>query len=122
MAVAQCVSSLTVAVDTERRKRTVLELLTDELRARLPPLYSQEHVDDPLVACKFFTPDSGWTFYATEFDGEDTFFGYVVGQDKALGYFSLSELQGARGPTGLPIERDLYFTPVPLSGVRKLHP
>jgi hypothetical protein len=31
------------------------------------------------------------------------------------GYFVLSELQAAKGPLGLPIERDLYFKPTPMS-------
>ena len=39
-----------------------MELLTSGLREMLPPLYSQEHEEDPLVICKFFTPDSNWTF------------------------------------------------------------
>ena len=65
----------------------------------LPPLYSQEHEEDPLVICKFFTPDSNWTWFTPfEFDGEDLFFGWVVGFEKELGYFRLSELLHARGP------------------------
>ena len=100
---------------------TIIELLTNELREMLPPLYSQEHEEDPLVICKFFTPDSNWTFYTVEFDGEDLFFGWVVGFEKELGYFSLSELEHARGPLGLSIERDIHFLPTRLSEVRKLH-
>jgi hypothetical protein len=50
-----------------------------------------------------------------EFDGEDVFFGLVVGFEIEAGYFSLSELEATRGPWGLPIERDLWFKPVPLS-------
>jgi hypothetical protein len=71
--------------------------------------------DDIRVQVKFFTPDSSWTFYALEFDGEDVFFGLVVGFEIEAGYFSLSELEAVRGPLGLPIERDLWFEPVPLS-------
>ena len=33
-----------------------MKLLTQELRRKLPPLYSQEHVKDPMVICKFFHP------------------------------------------------------------------
>ena len=33
------------------------------------------------------------------------------------GYFALSELESARGPWGLPIERDLYFRTGPFSEV-----
>ena len=98
-----------------------MELLPQELRQQLPPLYSQESVADPLVLCKFFTPDSSWTWYAIEFDGEDVFFGWVVGFEQELGYFSLAELEAVRGPLGLPIERDLHFAPLRLSAVKQLH-
>ncbi len=90
-------------------------LLNSEVRKKLPPLYSQEEKGLEAVAVvKFFTPDSGWTWYATEFDGEDLFFGLVDGFEKELGYFRLSELKQARGKLGLPIERDLYFKPTKL--------
>ncbi|MDD5544692.1 MAG: DUF2958 domain-containing protein [Acidobacteriia bacterium] len=97
-----------------------MELLTGELRRTLPPLYAQEHVKDPIVYIKFFTPDSNWTWYATEGseeDGDFRFFGYVIGFEREWGYFLLSELQEARGPLGLPIERDLYFRQGPMSRV-----
>jgi hypothetical protein len=87
-----------------------VDLLSDELRMRLPPLYSQENISDPIVHLKFFTPDSNWTWYATEGSsvGDDfIFFGYVIGFEKEWGYFALSELTAARGPMNLPIERDL---------------
>ena len=95
--------------------------MTQELRKRLPPLYSCENEEDPTVQCKFFTPDSSWSWYATGFDGQDIFFGLVVGLETELGYFSLSELKSVRGPLGLPIERDMYFEPKPLSAVREAH-
>lgn len=98
-----------------------MALLTNELREMLPPLYSQEHVEDPLIICTFFTPDSTWSWYALEFDGEDLFFGLVVGFEHELGYFRLSELESVRGPLGLSIERDLHFRPTRLSVVKQLH-
>jgi hypothetical protein len=92
-----------------------MELLPAEIRAQLPVLYSQENIADPIVYVKFFTPDSNWTWYATEFDGKDTFFGLVQGIEEELGYFSLSELQEYRGALGIGIERDLHFKSTPLS-------
>lgn len=90
-------------------------LLTEQIRKKLPRLYECEIQGLNAVAqVKFFTPDSSWTWYATEFDGEDVFFGLVVGHEAELGYFSLSELLSIRGPLGLPIERDLYYVPKPL--------
>ena len=76
---------------------------------------------DSLAQVKFFTPDSNWTWYASEFDGEDIFFGLVVGFEVELGYFSLSELQSVRGPWGLPIERDLHFEPKTLKELQEMH-
>jgi hypothetical protein len=95
-----------------------MELLPDSIRKQLPPLYSQDGKCGKAIAyLKLFTPDSGFTFFATEFDGNDMFFGLVEGFEKELGYFSLSELQGIRGPMGLPIERDLHFKPTPLEKI-----
>jgi Protein of unknown function (DUF2958) len=97
-----------------------MDIFPKELRSSLPPLYSQEHADDPIVHLKFFTPDSGWTWFVTEASPEDNdfiFFGYVIGFESEWGYFGLSELSAARGPRGLPIERDLYFKPARFSTV-----
>jgi hypothetical protein len=60
----------------------------------------------------------------TEYDpAQRLCFGFVIGLDHELGYFSLDELEAVRGPMGLPIERDLYFTPCPLSRCqRSPHP
>jgi len=99
-----------------------MKLLTETIRKAVPKLYSQEEKGDEAVAyIKFFTPWSNWTWYATEFDGEDIFFGLVVGLETELGYFSLKELSEVTGLGGLKIERDLYFTPKPLSELKKLH-
>ncbi len=87
-----------------------MKLLTAALRKALPPLGSTEELGfDAPVIVKFFTPTSNWTWYATEFDGEDMFFGLVDGFEKEFGYFSLLEMESVRGPYGVGIERDLYF-------------
>ena len=92
-----------------------MKLMTADLRTQLPQLYSQEEVDDTKAIAKYFTPDANWTWYATEFDGKDTFFGLVDGLEKELGYFSLAELESVKGPFGLGVERDLWFEPTPVS-------
>ena len=57
-----------------------MELMTVQVRRALPLLGSQDGKGgDAVVTVKYFTPDSSWTWYATEFDGEDTFFGLVDG-------------------------------------------
>lgn len=102
--------------------RPQLPLLDTETRRRLPPLYSTEKQGENAVAQgKFFTPDAGWSWYPTEFDGRDSFFGLVVGFETELGYFSLSELQSIRGPLSLPVERDKHFAPKTLADIRKEH-
>ena len=97
-------------------------LLDPESREKLPALYRGEELGLMAVALvKFFTPDSNWTWYASEFDGEDLFFGLVSGFEVELGYFSLSELQSVKGSLGLPIERDLYYEPKTLQELMKKH-
>lgn len=101
-----------------------MELLPAELRAQLPPLYAQEKTRDPMVYIKYFTPDSGWTWFVTEGSEEEgrfLFFGYVIGHEREWGYFSLADLQTNLGPMRSPIERDLYFAPKPLSEALKRH-
>lgn len=99
-----------------------MQLLTKELRAKLPPLYTGEEKGiQALALVKFFTPFSIWKWYASEFDGEDTFFGLVVGVEAELGYFSLSELQKIRGVHGLRVERDLHYKPKTLGELLEQH-
>lgn len=93
-------------------------LLTKALRKQLPPLYATENEADPLVICKFFFP-GWWSWFATEFDGQDIFFGFVDGDFPELGYFSLKELTEVRDKLGLSIERDRHFQPCRLSELRK---
>jgi hypothetical protein len=98
------------------------KLLDEQSRQKLPELYSQEESGlDAEAVVKFFTPDRNWTWYASEFDGEDIFFGLVDGLELEFGYFSLSELEELRGPLGLPIERDLYFIPKSFTELLEIH-
>jgi hypothetical protein len=93
-----------------------MKLITEKVKKELPGLYSQEKKGmDAIAHVKYFCPWNNWTWYATEFDGKDTFFGLVKGFEEELGYFTLSELEGVTGPMGLKIERDLYFKPCKLS-------
>lgn len=98
-----------------------MKLITKELLRKLPKLYETENTKDPMVICKFFTPWTNWTWYGIEFDGEDLFFGYVVGHERELGYFSIRELESARGPYQLSVERDICFNPQPLSKIKALY-
>lgn len=99
------------------------KLLPKDVAAKLPPLGATENEDDPLVVVKFFSPYTGWTWYATEggiseTTGEYVFFGFVRGFEGELGYFALSELEEATAFGGVPaVERDLYWKPAKLGDV-----
>lgn len=99
--------------------------LDEATRERLPKLYANEALgENALAQVKFFTPDSNWTWYASEFDGDDIFFGLVIGYEIEYGYFSLSELSEMnyiRGGSGLPIERDRFFAPKTLGELKRWH-
>ena len=96
------------------------KMLTAEDVKRLPALGTTDgQGDEATVQVKYFCPYNGrHTILVTEWDGEDTLYGYVIsplGQDcDEWGYSSLSELANAAGMGGkLPlIERDCYFEPV----------
>lgn len=104
-----------------------MKLLTKAIREALPSLYAQDDKgNSAVVYVKYFAPDFSWTWYVME--GEPVldecgneidfeFFGLVEGFEKELGYFRLSELKSFRGKLGLPIERDLYFSPTPLKEI-----
>lgn len=97
-----------------------MELLTKGIRKALPALGATDgQGENATVQVKFFNPMGAGTWYATEFDGADTFFGWaeIHPGEGEYGYFSLSELQSVRLPLGLGIERDIYFDPCPLGKV-----
>ena len=86
-----------------------MKLMTKEILRQIPKLNEQDGLGaNAICYVKFFHPLSQWAWYATEFDGDDTFFGLVCGFEKELGYFSLREMTELR-VRGLPMERDLYW-------------
>ena len=121
---------VTTPVNTAPKfQKSQMKILTEEIKATLPPLYSQSEKDpkDVKVVIKFFDPVGSWTWFVTEgektgeiikegaFAGEEDykFFGYVKGFENELGYFTLGELSTAKalvsGIKALPIERDRHF-------------
>lgn len=100
-----------------------MKLLTNTLIKRFAKVGSQANAKDPLVIAKFFNPTGAGTWYATEYDPETRiFFGYVSifgDWNDEWGSFSLTELEEYRGPFGIGIERDLYYTEQPASKVIK---
>lgn len=117
----------------------------DEKRlATLPKLYATENIptEDKIVHLHFFIGGSDW--YAVEFDGEDTFFGYAIlnndFHNAEWGYFSLKELDDLKVPVRMQVggkdysvkmagkmagievdcEADWAFKPRPAKEVRKI--
>ena len=102
---------------TRFKNRFGQKLMTEEIRKRIPALYSQDGKgEEAIVHAKYFT--GSWTWYATEYDHEDTdeelgrCFGKVYSSmcpEGELGYFTLHEL----AEVGV-VERDIHFEPTPL--------
>jgi len=101
-----------------------MKLLTKEILAKLPKLYSTEEVKlaDKVLVVKFFHPYSCMTWYGAEYNPEERiFFGYVCGLGPGCdewGEFSMAELESVKH-MGIGIERDLYFKPAKFSDVIK---
>ncbi|MFA6090121.1 MAG: DUF2958 domain-containing protein [Candidatus Woesearchaeota archaeon] len=90
--------------------------MTKELEAKLPALYSQENVKDPMVLVHYFNPSGQGDWYVIEYHSFSRLcFGLVSLMEEELGYFYLDELEEVKGPLELGIERDLHWTPKPLS-------
>lgn len=67
---------------------------SDLVALNIPKLYANENksLDEALVVVKLVHPPSGWAWWVSEWDGDRTFFGFVVGLCPELGYFDLLEL------------------------------
>ena len=96
-------------------------LIPISILENIPDLYETERSLNPICQVKIFTPDAQWTWYIIEISKEDksTCYGYVVGFESELGYFSLKELETIKGSLGLRVERDISFSPTALEIIRK---
>jgi hypothetical protein len=88
---------------------------TMEQLDKLPRLYATEDIrpEDKIVHLHFILNQSHW--WAIEWDGSDTFFGYVLlngwTEDAEFGYFSLSELLGLKFEGWLEVLHDPFWIP-----------
>jgi hypothetical protein len=90
-----------------------MSLLDDTLRARLPPLHSQEAEDDPMVYARFFLPGTEFAWYPIEGQpmvDDYLFFGFATGPHADFCGFRLSELEAKCNLFDEPVERDRNFT------------
>ena len=94
---------LTPALETQLRAN---------LAARIEAVAEGRREPDPAPVVRLFSPVGAATWLATEIDEDGIFFGLAdLGFGcPELGSFALAELEAARLPFGLSIERDLHFT------------
>tara|TARA_Y100000310_G_scaffold198656_1_gene198640 strand:+ start:185 stop:523 length:339 start_codon:yes stop_codon:yes gene_type:complete len=107
-----------------------MEIMTKTIQAKLERAWAtnakQIAIDGDMpettVLLKLFTPDAQASWFLTEYNPDDrTFFGFCnLGDDQnaELGYVSRDELEALRGGLGLPVERDMHWTPCPLADVQ----
>jgi hypothetical protein len=94
-----------------------MSLIPESLRSQLLANGERQSAGesrDPLPVVKLFTPDARATWLLTELDPADPDLAFGLCDlglgCPELGYVRLSELETARGPFGLKIERDHHFT------------
>jgi len=90
-----------------------MKLITKEIEKKAPAIGTTGEMDpsDIKVVAKFFFPAGNWTWYMTEYDPEERLcFGFVIGHENELGYWSMDELEEIF-VNGLRVERDRWFAP-----------
>jgi hypothetical protein len=97
---------------------------TENMLKKIPKLYETEQIDaeDKMIHLHFFLAGSDW--FIVEYDGEDTFFGFVclngMREFAEWGYISFKELKelrveqpiivnGVRGSVLLEVDCDKYW-------------
>ena len=98
---------------------------TEKRLSKIPRLYETEGVElkDKLVYLHFFIGSSDW--YITEFDGEDTFWGYAIlnGDDQMAewGYVSFTELKEIKvGYVEIDCELEKFWRIKPASEIETI--
>jgi hypothetical protein len=85
----------------------------------LPPTETAIRASDPPVLVKLFNPTGTGTWWITGYDPETRIAtGAAHIHDFEVGDFWMGELVDFRGRFNLPLERDLGWSPKPLSEVR----
>lgn len=84
----------------------------------LPSVEAALAAADPIAKVKLFNPTGIGTWYIAGFDPETGIaYGVATLQETEAGDFDINEIAAFRGRFRLPIERDLYFDPAPLSAI-----
>ncbi|MEE8584395.1 MAG: hypothetical protein V3T83_06030 [Acidobacteriota bacterium] len=93
--------------------------IPEEIRKRLPGLGSARQANPMhkwIALARCVDPETRISWYLIEFDGQDRFFGLMVGKHSVAGEFSLAELQalGAEGDEAGGVYLDNSFQPTAL--------
>jgi len=94
-----------------------------QILAQIPKFYETENTPtmEKIIYLHFFLGNSDW--YVCEFDGTDTFFGFVIlngdYQTAEWGYFTLHKLDRLN-VRGFEVDMDLYWEICPASHVHKI--
>lgn len=103
-----------------KTKRKDLEASTFQNKPCYRYIRESDHLpveppERPTALVKLFDPTGSWTWYIAAYDPETrTAYGRVHGFEDEYGDIDMSELVAYPGRFGLPIERDLHWTPRPL--------
>jgi hypothetical protein len=111
-------------MDFTSRKGLNVKLLTKTIHTELMRQYPLgSDLDNQIIIAKVFNPCGAYTAYLlnadpAEADDPDYLWGIVKNFEVEMGSISLKELEAVRVPPfGLPLERDLYFKPIPAKEV-----
>ena len=96
-----------------------MTLFPEEIRRRLPSIDSQQSIPDPIALLKFYDTQGDWSWYVVAFDGHNTFFGLVLGCERELGFFFLTDFESTNKAAGFQrIRLDSSFEPKALSTIQ----
>lgn len=85
---------------------------------KLPKIGVVNHDDDLACKVRLFNPTGIGTWWIAAYDPEtEIAFGVTQLQFTEVGDFYMPELVAIRGQFGLPLERDLYYSPMTIKEV-----
>ena len=73
-----------------------MELLPKKIEEKLPLLYATEEIEteEKILQIRYHSIYTDWEWYVVEYNKDTKIaFGYVIGQEKEWGYFSIEEFQ-----------------------------
>lgn len=101
-----------------------MKLITKEIHLDLMRQYPLgSDIDTQMVIAKIFNPYGSWTWYLLNADPDEAedpnyLWAIVSGFEIEMGSVSLKELESVLVPPfGMPLERDIHFTPIPAKEV-----